>query len=38
MQELSKFNFKINIIQNGFGKPMSLTINNNLSFIDSFNF
>ena len=36
MQELSKFNLKINVIPNGLQKYMSLTINNKFSFIDSF--
>ena len=34
--ELGKFNLKINVIPNGFKKYMSFTINNKLSFIDSF--
>ena len=38
MQELSKFNLKINVIPNALGKYMSFTINNKLSFIDSFQF
>ena len=38
MQELGKFNLKINIIANGLEKYMSLTINNKLSFVDSFQF
>ena len=38
MQELSKFNLKINIIPNGLEKYISFTINNKLSFIDSFQF
>ena len=38
MQELGKFNFKINIIPNGLEKYMSFSINNNLSFIDSLQF
>ena len=38
MQELGKFNLKINDIPNGLEKYMSFTINNNLSFIDSFQF
>ena len=36
MQELGKFNLKINVIPNGLGKYMSFSINNKLSFIDSF--
>ena len=38
MQELGKFNFKINFIPNGLGQHMSFSINNNLRFIDSFQF
>ena len=38
MQELGKFNLKINFIPNGLKKCMSFTINNKLSFIDSFQF
>ena len=38
MQELGKFNLKINVISNWLEKYMSSTINNNLSFIDSFQF
>ena len=38
MQELGKFNLKINVIPNGVRKYMSLSINNKLSFIDSFQF
>ena len=38
MQELGKFNLKINVIQNRLEKYMRLTINNKLSFIDSFQF
>ena len=36
MQELSKFNFKINQTQIGLEKYMSFRINNKLSFIESF--
>ena len=36
MQELGKFNFKINVIPNGFEKYMSFNINNRLAFIDNF--
>ena len=36
MQKLGKFNLKINVIPNGLKKYMSFSINNNLSFIDSF--
>ena len=38
MQELGKFNLKINVIRNELEKCMSFTINNKLSFIDSFQF
>ena len=38
MQELGKFNLKINILPNGLEKYMSFSINNKLSFIDSFQF
>ena len=38
MQELSKFNLKINVIPNGLKKYMSFSINNKLNFIDSFKF
>ena len=38
MQELGKFNLKISVIPNGLKKCMSFTINNKLSFIDSFQF
>ena len=38
MQELGKFNVKINAIRNGLEKYLSFTINNKLSFIDSFQF
>ena len=38
MQELAKFNFKINVIPNGLEKYMSFNINNKLSFTDSFQF
>ena len=37
-QELGKFNFKINVIPNELKKCMSFSINNKLSFIDSFQF
>ena len=36
MQEIGKFNLKFNV--NGLGNYMSFSINNNLSFIDSFQF
>ena len=38
MQELGKFNLKINLIPNGLEKYTSLTINEKLSFIDTFQF
>ena len=38
MQELGKFNIKLNVITNGLEKYMSFSINNKLSFIDSFQF
>ena len=38
MQELGKFNLKINVIPNGLEKYMSFSINDKLSFIDSFQF
>ena len=38
MQELGKFNLKINVIQNRLEKYMSFTIINKLSFTDSFHF
>ena len=38
MQELVKFNLKINVIPNGLEKYMSFAINTKLSFIDSFQF
>ena len=38
MQELGKFNLKINVIPNGLENYMSFSINNKLSFIDSFQF
>ena len=38
MQELRKFNLEINVIPNGLEKYMSFTINNKLSFIDTFQF
>ena len=38
MQEQGKFNFKINIIQNGLEYNVSFTINTKLSLIDSFQF
>ena len=38
MQELGKFNLKVNVIPNGSEKYMSSTINNKLNFIDSVQF
>ena len=38
MQEIGKFNLKINIISNGLEKYSSFSVNNKLSFIDSFQF
>ena len=38
MQELGKFNLKINVIPNGLWEYMSFTINNRLRFIGSFQF
>ena len=38
MQELGKFNFKINVIPNGLEKYMSFNVNNKLAFIDIFQF
>ena len=38
MQELDKFNFKINVITNGLEKYISFTIINKLSFIENFQF
>ena len=38
MQELGKFNLKINIIRNRLEKYMSCNINSKLVFIDSFQF
>ena len=38
LQELGKFNLKINVIRNGLEKYMSFTINNKLSFLGNFNF
>ena len=38
MQELGKFIFKITVVPNGLEKYISFTINNKLSFIDSFQF
>ena len=38
MQELGKFNLKINVIPNGLEKYTSFSINNKLIFFDSFQF
>ena len=38
MQELGKFNSKINVIANGLEKYISFNINNRLVYIDSFQF
>ena len=38
MQELGKFNFKINVTLNVLKRYMSFNINNKLIFIDSFSF
>ena len=38
MEELGKFNLKINVIPNGLEKYMSFTINDKLSFIHNFHF
>ena len=38
MQELSKVTLKISLVPNGLEKYMIFTINNKLSFIDSFRF
>ena len=38
MQELAKFNLTINVILNGLEKYIRFTINNKLSFIDSFQY
>ena len=38
MQELGKFNLKVNVTPNGLEKYMSFSINNKLSFTDSFSF
>ena len=38
MQEISKFDIKINVIPNGLEKYMAFIINNNLVFIDSMQF
>ena len=38
MQELGKFNLKLNVISNGLEKYMSFSISNKLSFINNFQF
>ena len=38
IQEIGKFNFRIYVTRNESGKYMSFNINNNLAFIDSFQF
>ena len=38
MQELGKFSLKIKVTRNGLEKYMGFSINNKLSFIDSFQF
>ena len=38
MQEIDKFNLKIDVLPNGLEKYMSFSINNKLSFIGSFQF
>ena len=38
MEELGKFNLKINVMPNGLEKYMSFSVNNKLRFIDSFQF
>ena len=38
MQELRKFNLKVNVIPNGLGNYMGFNINNKLVFIGSFQF
>ena len=38
MQELGKFDFKVNVIPNGLEKHMSLNINDKSIFTDSFEF
>ena len=38
MQEIGKFNSKINVIPNELKKCRSFSINNKLTFIDSFQF
>ena len=38
MQEIGKFDVKVDVIPNGLEKHIALTINNNLFFIDSMQF
>ena len=38
MQEIGKFNFKINVVPNGLEKYMSFNISNKITFTDSFQF
>ena len=38
MEEIGKFDVKVNVIPNGFEKYLAFTINNNLVFIDSTRF
>ena len=38
MQEIGKFNFKINVVPNGLEKCLSFNINNKITFTDSFQF
>ena len=38
IQELSKFNLKINVMANGLEKYMSFTVNNKFSLLDNFQF
>ena len=38
MQEIGKFNLKLSVIPNELEKYITLTINNKLSFIDSFQY
>ena len=38
MQELGKFDYKINTIPNGLEKHISFSLENKLAFIDSFQF
>ena len=38
MQEIGKYDVKVNVVPNGLEKCMAFTINNNLVFIDSMQF